>query len=475
MAKAQATAGLSAQEKQYRLMTQSSVRPLIIRLAIPTIITMMVTSLYNMADTYFVSQLGKSASGAVGVVFSLMAIIQALGFTLGMGSGSVVSRALGVRDYDKASRFASAAIMAAVVLGLALTVAGYIFINPLMSMLGATPTVLPYARDYASYILFGAPIMASSFVLNNLLRAEGKAQLSMVGITTGGVLNIALDPLFIFVFDMGVAGAAIATLISQTVSCVILLIMLLTKSTIRVSVRHAVSGIGTLWETVRTGAPSFCRQGLASISTILLNNQAGEYGGDEALSGMSIVLKIYMLIFCVGLGIGQGYQPVAGYNYGAKLWGRVRTAFTFTFVVGTACLSALGIVALIFAPDIIPLFIDDPKVIDIGARALRFQAIALPFLCTNVVCNMTFQATGSKLRAVLLSCCRQGFFFIPCVMILPPMLGLLGVELVQAVSDFCTFLVSIPFAVGFLRSISRLEQEEEAEIMPPAEKAGGVT
>jgi len=451
--------GLSAEERQYRVMTQSPVRPLITKLAIPTIITMMVTSLYNMADTYFVSQLGKSASGAVGVVFSLMAIIQAVGFTLGMGSGSVVSRALGVKDYEKANRFSSVALFTSVAFGLLLTVFGYIFINPLMSVLGATPTVLPYARDYASYILLGAPIMASSFVLNNLLRAEGKAQLSMFGIATGGVLNIALDPLFIFVFDLGVAGAAIATLISQTVSCVILLIMLLTRSIIKVSLRQAVSGISVLWEIVRTGAPSFCRQGLASISTILLNNQAGLYGGDEALSAMSIVLKIYMLIFCVGLGIGQGYQPVAGYNYSAKLWGRVRKAFTFTFFVGTACLTVLGIFAIIFAEQIMPLFIDDPKVIEIGARALRFQAFALPFLTTNVICNMTFQAVGSKLKAVLLSCCRQGFFFIPCVLLLPPVLELLGVELVQAVSDFCTFLVSIPFALGFLRNVKKLEAE----------------
>jgi len=303
--------------------------------------------------------------------------------------------------------------------------------------------------------------MASSFVLNNLLRAEGKAQLSMVGIASGGILNIALDPLFIFTFDLGVAGAAIATLISQALSCAILLIMLMSRSIIKVSLKRAITGMSALWEIVRTGAPSFCRQGLASISTILLNNQAGTYGGDEALSAMSIVLKIYMLIFCVGLGIGQGYQPVAGYNYSAKLWGRVRKAFTFTFYVGTACLTVLGVIAISFAEQIMPLFIDDPKVIEIGARALRFQAFALPFLTTNVICNMTFQAVGHKLKAVLLSCCRQGFFFIPCVMLLPPVLELLGVELVQAVSDFATFLVSIPFALGFLKMVKRMEQESE--------------
>ncbi len=458
--------GLTAEERQYRIMTQSPVRPLITKLAIPTIITMMVTSMYNMADTYFVSQLGKSASGAVGVVFSLMAIIQAVGFTLGMGSGSVVSRALGVKDYKKANGFASVALFTSIAFGLLLTLFGCLFMDPLMSVLGATPTVLPYAREYASYILYGAPVMAASFVLNNLLRSEGKSQLSMIGITTGGFLNIALDPLFIFGLDLGVAGAAIATLISQTVSFVLLLILLLSRSIIKVSLKNALSNIPALWEIVRTGAPSFCRQGLSSISTILLNNQAAFYGGDEALSAMSIVLKIYMLIFCVGLGIGQGYQPVVGYNYSAKNWKRVRDAFKFTYVVGTIALTVLGIAALIFAEQIMPLFIDDPKVIEIGARALRFQAIALPFLTTNVVCNMTFQAVGQKLKAVLLSCCRQGFFFIPIVLLLPPMLGLLGVELVQAVSDFGTCLISIPFSIGFLKSVKKMEDEEATSALP---------
>ena len=260
-------------------MTESPVRPLILKLAVPTIISMLVTAVYNTADTYFVSQLGKSASGAVGVVFSLMAIIQAIGFTLGMGSGSVISRALGTHDKEKADTFASTAFFSALILGTLITVFGHIFISPLMKVLGATETILPYAREYAVYILYGAPIMAGSFVMNNILRAEGKARFSMIGLSAGGLLNLLLDPLFIFGFDMGISGAAIATLISQCISFALLLgCFLLKKSVIGLSVRNISKSFSVYSEIIRTGAPSFCRQGFSSIATILLNNQAGVYG-----------------------------------------------------------------------------------------------------------------------------------------------------------------------------------------------------
>lgn len=468
MDKTQKKAGLSAQEQQYRRMTEAPVKPLIIKLAIPTIITMLVTSIYNMADTYFVSTLGKSVSGAVGVVFSLMAIIQAIGFTLGMGAGSIVSRALGVKDGERASRFGSVSLFTSLVAGLLLTVFGLIFIDPLMNALGSTPTVLPHARAYAQYILYGAPFICAAFVLNNLLRAEGKARLSMIGIVSGAVLNIALDPLFILDsgLGLGISGAAIATIIGQFVSFVILLLLLLKKSVIKISLTRAVKGVSSLLEIVKTGAPSFFRQGFASIAAILLNNQASVYG-DEALSAMSIVQKIFMLIFCVGLGIGQGYQPVAGYNYSARRWSRLRKAYIFTYIVGTVCMTVLGALAFILAPRLIPMFIDDADVFPIGIRALRFQAIAMPLLSINVMCNMTFQATGQKLKAVLLSCCRQGFFFIPAVLTLPVLFGLTGVEMVQSTADLLTFTVSIFFFVRFYRQIRRLEREEPTPLSVP--------
>lgn len=447
------------QETQYKKMIEQPVKPLILKLAVPTIIAMLVSSLYNMADTYFVSQLGKSASGAVGVVFSLMAIIQAVGFTLGMGSGSMISRSLGVKRNDRADMLGSTAFFASVIIGLIITLSGIIFINPLMRSLGSTETALPYAKAYASYILYGAPVMTASFVLNNILRAEGKAKFAMIGIASGGILNILLDPIFIYVFNLGISGAAIATLISQVVSFVIMLTSFLRgKTVVRLNFKLVSKDLSVLWEIIKTGLPSFCRQGLASISTILLNNQAAVYG-DAALSAMSIVSKIFMLLFCIGLGIGQGYQPVIGYNFGAKKWRRVREAYMFTYALGTAVMFVFGALAFILAPNIIPMFINDDEVIAIGVNALRFQAITMPLLSTNVMCNMTFQSIGSKAKAIFLSCCRQGIFFIPLVLILPHFFKLGGIEAVQAASDFCTFLISLPFVFTFLKSVKISEAE----------------
>lgn len=452
---------ISIEEKQFRIMTESPVKPLILKLAAPTVVAMLITSVYNTADTYFVSRLGTSASGAVGVVFSLMAIVQAVGFTIGLGSGSIISRALGVRDHQKANRIASSALLLAVLLGVVLAFVGSFTIHPFMRLLGATETVLPYATTYASYILYAAPIMTGSFVLNNILRAEGKARYAMIGLATGSILNIALDPLFIFVFDMGIGGAAIATMISQVVSFVLLLTVYLRKKTVVELRPRFVSHSGRDYLLIlRTGMPSFCRQGFASISSILLNTQAAQYG-DAALSAMSIVTKVFMLIFCVGLGIGQGYQPVAGYNYASKKWRRLKEAYLFTYFTGMSMMLIFGFIDFVLAPWIMPLFISDPDVIAIGIKALRYQAVVMPLLTTNVMCNMTFQSIGRISKATLLSCCRQGFFFIPSVLLLPHLLGLTGVEMVQPVSDCFTFLVSLPVFLGFLREISKNVKNDE--------------
>ncbi len=456
---------MDLEQQQYQRMTEAPVKSLIMKLAVPTIISMLVTGLYNTADTYFVSQLGKSVSGAVGIVFSLMAIIQAIGFTLGMGSGSIVSRALGNKDRDKANTIASNAFFLALGLGSILTLLGLIFIEPFMSLLGATETILPYAVSYGRYIIFAIPIMAASFVLNVLLRSEGAAKFSMIGLTFGGILNIFLDPLFINTFNLGIAGAAIATIISQFVSFAILLsFFLFKKSIIHLSIRHVSFRPRDYFDILKTGAPSFFRQGLASIATILLNTQAKPFG-DAAISGMSIVTKIFMMIFCVALGVGQGYQPVVGYNYSAKKWSRLKEGYLFTWLVGTLAMTTLGAIAFIFAPTIVGLFINDAEVVAIGSQALKFQAIAMVFVTTGVVCNMTFQAMGKKLLATILSCCRQGIFFIPLVLILPKFLGLLGLEMVQAASDILTFITCLPIAIIYLKKIDEKVGETNEQLL----------
>lgn len=440
---------------QYDKMVETPIPPLIISLAVPTIISMLVTSIYNMADTYFVSQLGTSAAGAVGIVFSLMAIIQAVGFTLGMGSGSLSSRLLGQKRHDEVNQICSSGLFAAAALGITITVIGSLFLDPLMDILGATDTIFPHARSYARYILFGAPFMCSSFVMNNVLRSEGKAAYSMIGIASGGILNILLDPVFIFVFHLGIAGAAIATLISQCISFTILLGFFLTgKSTIMLHPRYISRNPNTYQEIIQTGFPSFCRQGLASIASIALNVNAAVYG-DAAVAAMSITSKIFMMVFSVMLGFGQGFQPVVGYNYGAQKYRRVKQATIFTFLAGVGMMTALGILGFLFAPQLIRLFRrDDIQVIAIGTNAIRAQALALGLMPLVTVMNMVFQVIGRSKKATLLSACRQGIFFLPLIVLLPMWLGLTGIEIAQAISDLCTFLLTIPFALLFIRELN---------------------
>lgn len=460
---------MNREEQQYIKMTESPIKKLIITLGIPTIISMLVTAIYNLADTFFVSNIGvgderKFASGAVGVVFSLMAIVQAIGFMFGMGAGSLISSKLGEKKDEEAQVVASSAFYVAIVLGIIFSIICIIFMDPIMGMLGATEKVLPYARDYAIYIVFGFPVMIASFIMNNLLRAEGKSKLAMIGLTAGGILNIGLDPLFIYVFKMGISGAAVATLISQIISAIILLLMFLCKkSIIRLSPFKVTKDFNVYLEVIKIGLPSLCRQGLASIATILLNRQAGAYGDEAALSAMGIVSKIFMVIFSMCLGIGQGYQPVCGYNYFAKKYTRVKEAMIFTFVFSLIFMTLFCLFFFVFAENVIKWFIDDDsQVIKIGKETLRYQCIALPFLTLNVISNMTFQSTKQKFKATLLSCCRQGIFFIPIILILPLINGMTGVEMTQALSDFLTFLFTIPFFIHFLKELNKLIKIEEA-------------
>lgn len=456
---------MTAEELQYNKMTKTNVKKLVVTLGIPTIISMLITSIYNLADTFFVSQLGESASGAVTVVFPLMAIIQAIGFTFGMGSGSIISSKLGEKKDDEAQINGSSAFYVAISIGVILSLFCLLFIKPLLKLLGSTETVLPYAIDYGKYIIFGFPIMIGSFVMNNILRAEGKARFSMIGLTAGGILNIALDPLFIYVFNMGTSGAAVATIISQSVSFLILLSMFLFhKSIIRLSIRKITKDLSVYFEIIKVGFPSMCRQGLASISTVLLNNAAKTYGGDAALSAIGIVQKVFTVIFSVSLGIGQGYQPVCGYNYFAKKYSRVKEAMLFTLFVGIVLMSIFSITFFIIAEDLLKTFIDSEKAVDIGTTALRLQCVAMPFQSLNVICNMTFQSTKQKLNATILSCCRQGIFFIPCILLLPLLFKIDGVILSQPLADIITFIFTIPFFITMIKRINQLIKMESEQL-----------
>ncbi|MCR1824898.1 MATE family efflux transporter, partial [Terrisporobacter muris] len=436
---------MHTKDKQFEKMTNTPIPKLVSSLAIPTIISMLITSIYNMADTYFVSQLGTSASAATGIVFSLMAIIQAIAFAIGIGSGSTISRRLGEQNKEEADILGSSGFVTSLVFGFILLVFGNIFIEPLMIILGSTETILPYSISYAKYILFAAPFMATSFILNNILRAEGKANLAMVGISIGGIINIILDPIFIFSFKLGISGAAIATATSQFISFIILFSFYLRRKTIvQFSIKKISRNINTYFIILKNGMPSFFRQGLASIATVALNFNAGNYG-DSAVAAMSIVGRICMLIFCVVIGYGQGYQPVVGYNYGAKNYHRVKESFLFTLKVGTSIMTVLAIIGFILSPKIMSWFISDLEVIKIGTNALRYQCLVMPLMTLGVLSNMTFQAVGKPLHATFLTSCRQGIFFLPLIIILPKLFSLKGVEITQPISDILTFIISIPF------------------------------
>lgn len=439
--------------QQYLQMTQTPVPKLILRLCVPTIISMLVTNFYNMVDTAFVGSLGNSASGAVGVVFGFMAILQAVGFLFGQGSGSIVSRLLGARDEQRAGIVASTGFFLALGSGVVISVLSLIWLNPLVFLLGSTDTIAPYAEDYIRFILFAAPLMVPSLLLNNLLRYEGKAVLGMVGLMAGAVLNIGGDALFIFVFQMGVAGAGLSTALSQAVSfCILLSMFLRGKTQCHLSIRNFSWDWRRILDIGETGLPSLLRQGLSSVSTVLLNSQAGIYG-DAAVAAMSIVSRIIMFVYSVMVGIGQGFQPVSAFNYGAGKYQRVRQGFRFTFLFGQAILTLLAIAVLLCSGSCIQLFRDDPDVIAIGTSALRLQGLALLFLPFSTVTEMQLQSTGQKLSASLLSTLRSGLYFIPALLLLAHLRGLAGIQEAQPLSFLLSCITSIFFALWFFRRL----------------------
>lgn len=448
-------------ETQYDMMTKQPVESLILKLGLPTTISMLITSIYNMADSYFVGKINTQASGATGIVFGLMAILQACGFMFGHGAGSIISRRLGEKDISEAKKYSSTSFYCALTAGFLILIICMTFINPLMRLLGSTETILPYARTYATFILIAAPALVSSCVMNNILRYEGRAFFAMIGLASGGLLNIFLDALFMQGMGMGIEGAGLATMISQFVSWCILISMFLRKKTqTTFEIKNISLKAETLLDIVTTGMPSLARQGLSSISTMVLNNAAGIYG-DAAIAAMSIVGRISMFIFSVCLGIGQGFQPVAGFNFGAKKYSRVKRGFRFTVLLGTGLLSVIAVVVLFNAQSFVSLFRDDLEVIGFGITAMRAQCIALLFVPFCLGNNMLFQSIGYKFNATFLSILRGGVCFIPTIIVLSAAFGMFGVQVAQPVADVLTFFICIPFTVSFFRKLPADVCEEE--------------
>ena len=447
------------QEEKVKYMTTEQIPKLVSKMAVPTIISMLVTSFYNMADTYFVGKIDTQSTAAVGIVFSVMAIIQAFGFFFGHGSGNYISRRLGACDYKDASIMASTGFFSAFLFGIFIMIFGFLFLEPISLILGSTPTILPYTKQYLRIILIGTPFMTSSLVLNNQLRFQGSASYAMVGIVSGAVINIALDPVFIFVFDMGVSGAALATIISQIFSFFILILGTRKGGNIQIHIRNFTPNLYYFSQIFRGGIPSLCRQGLASVATIYLNSMAGIYG-DAAIAGMSIVSRVSMFANSALIGFGQGFQPVCGFNYGAKKYNRVREAFWFCVKTAFVFLVVISLLGFLFAKPIVTVFRkEDLEVIEIGTKALRFQCIVFPLNALIVICNMMLQSIGKSLKASIVASARQGFFFIPLVLILPKFFGLTGIQITQTISDILTFFIALPFAVSVLQEFKMNEEK----------------
>ncbi len=443
----------------YTFLTHAPIHQVIFTMAIPTIISMLSTSMYNLADTYFVGTINTQCTAAVGISFSVMSVIQAVGFFFGHGSGNYISRKLGAKEQELAHKMAATGVILSFLAGFIIALLGLFFITPLAIFLGSTPTILPYTKRYLSIVMLGAPFMTMSLTLNNQMRFQGNAVYAMKGILSGVLLNLILAPLLILHFSLGITGAAIATLISQTFGCTMLFLMSRRGENIRIKWSNFTPSKSFAKEIIFGGTPSLSRQGLGSVSTILLNVAAGAYG-DAAIAGMSIVTRISFFIYAVVIGLGQGFQPLCGFCYGAKLYGRVKEAFLFCIKCGTIFLSVCAIIGFLFSESIIKLFRSDPEVIKVGAVALDWQIISYPLVSTIVLTNMLMQTIRKPVRANLVAAARSGLFFIPLIFLLPHFFGLLGVEMCQAWADVCSFSMAVPIAWSAFKDMRQGRSEK---------------
>ncbi|MEE1315310.1 MAG: MATE family efflux transporter [Faecalimonas sp.] len=442
--------GESESQKYYEKMTRTPLTKLIVSLGIPTTISMLVTNLYNMVDTYFVGTLGESQQAATGILFTLQAIIQAVSFMLGQGSGTLVSKALAEQNEEEASQYVSTAFFTGLGIGTVIMIGGLVFLTPLMRLLGSTETILPYAKVYGMCVLVTAPIMVGSFVLNNNLRYEGKAFYAMIGLVTGSIINIVGDYLLVMVFKLGVLGAGLATAASQLISFCILLYFFQKMAQSHIRLRYMSKNVRVYMTISKIGFPAVIRQGLSSVSSGLLNNLTRPYG-DAAIAAMSVVNRFSAFVMCVGLGIGQGFQPVASFNYQAKEYKRVKKGLLVTIVIGFCFIICLAVPGFVFAEQIIYLFQKSEEVKEIGVLALRCSCIGIVFLAFSVPVNMLYQSIRKAGISSFLSLLRSGLMFIPTLLVTTYFWGIAGIQISQPLADVLTGLVSIPFVIAFLR------------------------
>lgn len=436
----------------FTFLTSAPVHRVILTMAVPTIISMLVTSVYNIVTTFYVGRISTQATAAVGIAFPVMSIIQAVGFTFGQGSGNYISRELGAQRHVNARRMASTGFFSAVVTGAVLCLVGLLLLEPLVMLLGSTPTVLPYAKRYLAFILLAMPFMCGALCLNNQMRFQGNAAYAMFGILAGAVINVFLAPVFIFVMGMGITGAGLSTFVGEACSMVVLLVMTHKGGTIRIRPRDFSLRSSLFKEILAGGTPSFTRQGMASIGVALLNVAAGRFG-DAAIAGMSIVGRVCFVVFAAVIGLGQGFQPLCGFCYGARLYARVREGYWFIVRLGTSFLVLVAVLGFAFSAEVVEVFRHDPKVVEVGSVALRWQLLTLPLGAVVMYTNMMMQTIRKPWQANILAASRNGLFFIPLIIILPHFLGLQGVEMCQACADMLSFVLAVPIAMSGFKAL----------------------
>lgn len=431
--------------KTYMKMTNSEINKLIPSIAVPASLSLVINSLYGVFDMYFVSKLGTSGTAAVGVAFAITALVQAIGFTIGMGSATLISAYLGEKKEKEAGKVGSIALLAGIISGVLFAVFGNINIEPLLGLLGGTRTSIEAGMWYSRIILITAPIAIGVFILNNMLRAEGRTSYATMIILSGGFLNIVLDPVFIFVFHMGVTGAGASFLVSQLYSFLgMFLLYIKGKTKVKLKLIKTWQDIKIFLEILKNGMPGFFRQGLASVAAVFISRSASEYG-DEAIAGMAVSGKLYMVAFGIIIGIGQALQTTTGFCYGQTNKKRIGEAYSFCIVRGVAIMLVVGLINYILAPDIINIFSSGRKeTFEIGVDALRYQSLVYPFMVLPVMCNMVYQGMRKSVKSTLVASLRQGIFFVPILYIMTYMFGIKGLIISQPLSDIFTFLVILP-------------------------------
>jgi putative MATE family efflux protein len=443
------------------MMLEDSVVKVIPIVAIPTIISMLIDSIYNITDTYFVSSLGTAATAAVGINSSLMHLLRSVAMGFGIGAASYISRLLGAKRDEEANRVGTTTLFTGPIALMAISLIGYIFMLPMVRALGATDSVMPYSMDYARWILLSSPFTAGTVILSQLLRSEGSTKYSMIGMVSGCVVNIALDPLFIHVLGLEVAGAAIATGISKLTSFIILLMPFLKKKSIlELKPRFFTPKKEIYLEIAKMGIPTFLRSSMLAVSSIVVNNVAGAFS-DSALAAVTVANKSTRLVGSGIIGLSQGFQPVAGYNWGAKNYARVRKAFWACTVMGVSASVVLGAILAVFARRLVGVFAssDDLEILQIGSYMIITQCITMGFHTWGAISNGLFQALGRSVGAAVLGLSRQLICLLPCVLILSKLFGVYGLASAQAAADILTFIVALLMTVALFRRIKRIEYE----------------